>query len=253
MTYRVAAFYRFTRLNDIPALRAELRTFCRDHGVCGTILLAPEGVNGTIAAEGNALDLAVDRLDSLFGIRSGELKFSAAQEKPFLRMKVRPKKEIITMKRPDADPTIRTGIAVEAKDWNALISDPDVVVIDTRNDYETKIGTFEGAIDPDVRHFSKFPEFVSRNLDPRKHKKIAMYCTGGIRCEKASSYMLNQGFETVYQLKGGILKYLEEIPEQDSRWKGACFVFDGRLALEHGLEESEPTEIILESREYRSA
>jgi UPF0176 protein len=252
MTYKVAAFYRFTRLKDIPALRAVLKEFCVQNNICGTVLLAPEGINGTIAGFPDDLDRAVEKLDQLFGVRQGELKYSTAQDKPFMRMKVRPKKEIITMNQPAADPTIRTGIAVDPQDWNALIADPDVILIDTRNDYETKIGIFQGAIDPDIRHFSKFPDFVKQHLDPAKHKKIAMYCTGGIRCEKASSYMLNEGFENVYQLKGGILKYLEKIPAAESHWDGACFVFDGRLALEHGLEESEPTEIILKSREYRS-
>lgn len=251
MTYTVAAFYRFVRLNDIPALRAELREFCLIHHILGTILLAPEGINGTIAGLPEDLDKTINFLDQTFGLRQGELKFSTAQDKPFMRLKIRPKKEIITMKRLDADPTLHTGINVAPEDWNALINDPEVLVIDARNDYETGIGIFRGALDPKIRHFSQFPDFVENHLDPAKHKKIAMFCTGGIRCEKASSHMLNQGFETVYQLKGGILKYLETIPKEQSLWDGACFVFDGRLALEHGLEESPQSEEILKSRAFR--
>lgn len=253
MTYKVAAFYRFTNLDDIPALCAEVKDFCALNNIIGTILVAPEGVNGTIAGLPEDLDRTIDDLDAMFSIRQGELKFSTAQEQPFTRMKVRPKKEIITMKRPDANPTQRTGIAVPPEEWNDLINDPDVLLIDTRNDYETGIGIFKGAVDPQIRHFSHFPDYVAKHLDPKKHKKIAMFCTGGIRCEKASSYMLNEGFEEVYQLKGGILKYLETIPKEQSMWDGACFVFDGRLALEHGLEESEHTEDILKSREYRNS
>lgn len=252
MTYNVAAFYRFVSLDDIPALRESVREFCQAHDILGTILLAPEGINGTIAGSADNLSTTIDFLDRLVGLRQGEVKFSTAQDKPFMRLKVRPKKEIVTMKQPGANPSVLTGTYVAPEDWNALMNDPDVILIDTRNDYETRIGVFKGAIDPNVRVFSQFPEFVEKHLDQMKHKKIAMYCTGGIRCEKASSYMLNQGFETVYQLKGGILKYLETIPEEQSLWDGACFVFDGRLALEHGLEESQPTETILRSREYRT-
>lgn len=252
MTYSVAALYRFVSLNDIPALRENIREFCQAHDILGTILLAPEGINGTIAGLPENINATIDFLDRLTGLRQGEVKFSTAQDKPFMRLKVRPKKEIVTMKRPEANPVLRTGVYVEPEDWNNLLNDPDVILIDTRNDYETRIGVFKGAVDPNVRHFSQFPDFVEKHLDQMKHKKIAMYCTGGIRCEKASSYMLNQGFETVYQLKGGILKYLETIPEEKSLWDGACFVFDGRLALEHGLAESQPTETILKSREYRS-
>lgn len=252
MTYKVAAFYRFVKLDDISALQAEIKAFCAAHDIFGTILLAPEGVNGTIAGMPEQIDQTVDFLDRAVGLRQGEVKFSTAQDKPFMRLKVRPKKEIITMKCPAADPTVRTGIAVSAEEWNDLINDPDVLLIDTRNDYETGIGIFDGAVDPQIRHFSQFPDFVKKHLDPAKHKKVAMFCTGGIRCEKASSYMLNEGFETVYQLKGGILKYLENIPPEQSKWNGACFVFDGRLALEHGLQESELSDSIRKSREYRT-
>jgi UPF0176 protein len=238
MTYKVAAFYRFTPVADIPALRDAIVNFGANlDGMCGTILLAPEGVNGTIGAKPEALDAMIAFLDAQIGVTQGELKYSAASGKPFNRFKVRPKKEIITLKRPEADPNKLVGQYVEAKDWNALIADPEVLLIDTRNDYETKVGIFEGAIDPALKIFTEFPDWVENNLDPAKHKKVAMFCTGGIRCEKASSYMLAKGFEEVYHLKGGILKYLETIPADQSKWKGECFVFDKRVAVGHGLEE----------------
>ena len=240
MTYKVAAFYRFTAVADIPMLRDAIVDFGADlEGMCGTILLAPEGVNGTIGAKPEALDAMIAFLDARLGVTQGELKYSTASGKPFNRFKVRPKKEIITLKRPEADPNKLVGQYVEAKDWNALINDPDVVLIDTRNDYETRVGIFESAIDPDIKIFTEFPDWVENNLDPAKHKKVAMFCTGGIRCEKASSYMLAHGFEEVYHLKGGILKYLETIPADQSKWKGECFVFDKRVAVGHGLEEGE--------------
>ena len=238
MTYKVAAFYRFTPLADIPALCREIVDFGASvKGICGTILLAPEGVNATIGAHEDTLDSMIDFLDSKLGIRSGELKYSPSGKKPFNRFKVRPKKEIITLKKPEADPNIQVGEYVEAADWDALIADPEVLLIDTRNDYETKIGIFKDAVDPDIKVFTEFPAWVEENLDPAKHKKVAMFCTGGIRCEKASSYMLAQGFENVYHLKGGILKYLETIPADQSTWEGECFVFDQRVSVGHGLVE----------------
>jgi UPF0176 protein len=241
MTYKIAAFYRFTPLADIPALRREILAFAENAGsqnmesLCGTILLAPEGINGTIGAFPGALDSIIAFLDEKCGISAGELKYSAAARKPFNRFKVRPKKEIITMKRPDADPNIRVGAYVEAQDWDRLTSDPDVTLIDTRNIYETDIGTFKNALDPRLDTFSEFPAWVEKNLDPAKNKKIAMFCTGGIRCEKASSYMLAAGFEEVYHLKGGILKYLETVSADQSSWEGECFVFDHRVSVTHGL------------------
>ena len=236
--YDVAAFYRFTPIDDIPALRKEIQEFGASvEGLCGTILLAPEGINGTIGALSHALPQIINFLDEKYGVKSGELKYSKSERTPFNRFKVRPKKEIITMKRPEANPTKQVGKYVTAQDWNTLADDPDVTVIDTRNIYETGIGTFEKAIDPRLNTFSEFPEWVEKNLDPKKNKKIAMFCTGGIRCEKASSYMLAQGFEEVYHLKGGILKYLETIPADQSQWQGECFVFDNRVAIKHGLEE----------------
>jgi UPF0176 protein len=238
MTYKIAAFYRFVRIDDIQSLRANIRAQGENmKGICGTILLAPEGINGTIGAHPDALDEMVAFLDSKTGIAQGELKYSTAMDKPFNRFKVRPKKEIITMRRQEADPTQQVGAYVEAADWNTLIADPGVTLIDTRNIYETEVGIFKNALDPRLNTFSEFPAWVEKNLDPAKHKKVAMFCTGGIRCEKASSYMLAAGFENVYHLKGGILKYLETVPADQSLWEGECFVFDQRVSVTHGLEE----------------
>lgn len=242
-TYKIAALYRFVPVDDIPALRAEIQAFDArlkekdGEGMCGTLLLAPEGINGTIGAQEKTLDAMIDFLDEKLGIRQGELKYSHASKTPFNRFKVRPKKELITLRKPEADPTKIVGEYVEAEDWNALIDDPDVVLVDTRNEYETRVGIFDGAIDPNMDVFTEFPEWVEKNLDPKKDKKVAMFCTGGIRCEKASSYMLAHGFENVYHLKGGILKYLETVPAEESKWKGDCFVFDKRVAVGHELKE----------------
>ena len=243
--YKIAAMYRFTPVKDIPALRTEIYDFATKNvpSICGTLLLAPEGINGTIAARPDEMDLMVDFLDKKLGIRSKEaaceLKFSHASTQPFNRFKVRPKKELITLRKPEANPHERVGTYVKPEEWNDLITDPEVILVDTRNDYETKVGIFDGAIDPDIKIFTEFPEWVEQNLDPEKHKKVAMFCTGGIRCEKASSYMLAQGFENVYHLKGGILDYLEAIPADQSKWKGDCFVFDHRVAVGHGLDEGD--------------
>lgn len=244
-TYQVAAMYRFVSIDDIPALRQEIYDFAEANtpSICGTLLLAPEGVNGTIAASPADMDKMIGFLDSKLGVRSGgvacELKFSHASKQPFNRFKVRPKKELITLRRLEADPTKQVGEYVAPKDWNALISDPDVILIDTRNDYETKVGMFEGTIDPDIKIFTEFPDWVEKNLDATKDKKVAMFCTGGIRCEKASAYMLAHGFENVYHLKGGILEYLETIPADASKWDGDCFVFDHRVSVGNGLEEGD--------------
>ncbi len=245
--YKVAAMYRFTPVADIPEIRADIYAFAEANtpSLCGTLLLAPEGINGTIAAHPAELDAMVDYLDTILGVKSGgvacELKYSSASAKPFNRFKVRPKKELITLRKPEAKPDQLVGEYVEPADWNALISDPDVLLIDTRNDYETKVGIFDGAIDPNMTIFTEFPDWVEQNLDKNKHKKVAMFCTGGIRCEKASSYMLAQGFENVYHLKGGILDYLETIPADKSKWKGECFVFDHRVSVGHALQEGEWT------------
>ena len=238
MTWSVAALYRFVALADLPALQAKARAACEMQGACGTLLIAPEGVNGTLAAPEAAMPALVDALDALFGVRQGELKFSAASKKPFVRLKVRLKREIITMRAPEADPTQRAGTYVAPKDWNAVIADPEVLVVDTRNRYETLVGSFQGAVDPGIDTFTEFKDFVAEKLDPAKHKKIAMFCTGGIRCEKASSFLLAHGFEDVVHLKGGILQYLEDVPAAESLWQGDCYVFDSRVAVGHGLAET---------------
>lgn len=238
MSWKVAALYYFTPLADLPQKQEATRAFCLAHNICGTLLLAPEGINGTIAGAAGDLDKVMVWLDEQFGVLKGEVKYSRAGEKPFLRMKVRLKKEIVTLRAPEADPSRLVGAYVEPARWNELLADPEMIVLDTRNIYETKIGMFKGAVDPGTNNFTEFKDFVAGNLDPEKHKKIAMYCTGGIRCEKASSYMKAHGFEEVYHLKGGILKYLETIPAGQSLWEGSCFVFDKRIALDHGLAES---------------
>lgn len=235
--WTVAALYRFVELKDLAKLQAEIKAACLENDICGTLLLAPEGINGTIAGIGHKLDNIIDVLDRVAGVNAGELKYSTSTGKPFLRMKVRVKKEIITMAAPEANPTKIVGKYVKPEDWNALISDPDVTVLDTRNDYETAVGIFRGAIDPNIQKFTDFKDFVAKELKPEKNKKIAMFCTGGIRCEKASAYMLAHGFEEVYHLHGGILKYLETIPADQSLWDGECFVFDRRVAVGHGLSE----------------
>jgi UPF0176 protein len=241
MPYKVAAFYQFVTLPDFRELREPLRAFCAGLGLKGSVLLASEGINGTLAgSEDSIAALVVElRQGTLFGGRLNnlELKFSCAATMPFGRMKVRLKKEIVTLGDKAADPTKQVGIYVEPSDWNALIAAPDTLVIDTRNRFEVALGTFEGALDPRIASFGQFREFAVQKLDPAKHKKIAMFCTGGIRCEKASALLLAQGFAEIYHLKGGILRYLEEVPETESRWRGECFVFDERVALGHGLRE----------------
>lgn len=241
MPFKVAAFYQFAALPDFRELREPLRAICSDLGLKGSVLLAHEGINGTIAGDAAAIDALVEELrhGPLFAGRLDnlELKFSTSAAMPFGRLKVRLKKEIVTLGDPATDPGERVGTYVEAADWNALISAPDTLVIDTRNAFEVAMGSFEGAVDPGIRSFGQFKEFAARHLDPAKHSKIAMFCTGGIRCEKASAYLLSRGFGEVHHLKGGILKYLEGVPEQESRWRGECFVFDERVALGHGLRE----------------
>lgn len=233
----VAALYHFARLDDHAVLQAPLRALCEAQGVRGTLLLAREGVNGTISGSRAGIDTVLAWLHADPRLAGLEHKESFSDRHPFLRLKIKLKQEIVTLGVPFVDPTAVVGTYVEPHDWNALISDPDVVVIDTRNDYEVAIGTFQGAVDPQTATFREFPQFVAEQLDPAKHTKVAMFCTGGIRCEKASSYLRQQGFETVYHLKGGILKYLEEVPEVESLWQGECFVFDERVSVTHGLKE----------------
>jgi len=238
---KVAALYQFAALPDFAELRDPLRAFCAGLNLKGSVLLAAEGINGTLAGEPDAIDALVAELahGALFGGRLDrlELKFSSASAMPFLHLKVRLKKEIVTLGAPQADPTRQVGIYVEPADWNELIAAPGTLLLDTRNAFEVAMGTFAGALDPDIKSFGQFKDFVARTLDPHRHTKIAMFCTGGIRCEKASAYLLSQGFAEVYHLKGGILNYLETVPKADSRWRGDCFVFDGRVALGHGLVE----------------
>ncbi len=241
--FKIAALYKFTPIDDISALRAEIYDFADRHvpSICGTLLLAPEGINGTIAAHPNEMERMAAFLDDILHVRGEtkacEFKYSHASEQPFNRFKVRPKKELITLRKPEADPNKHVGQYVEPTDWNDLINDPKVTLIDARNEYETRVGVFQGAIDPNMQVFTEFPDWVEKHLDPAKHKKVAMFCTGGIRCEKASAYMLAHGFEDVYHLKGGILKYLEDVPAEQSKWDGECFVFDQRVSVGHGLKE----------------
>lgn len=233
----VAALYQFVRLPDYEALREPLLNKCSEEGIMGTLLLAAEGINGTIAGDRSSVDrlLAYLKEDERFsGI---EHKESFYAEMPFYRMKVKLKREIVTMGVEGIDPNHIVGTYVEPKDWNELISDPDVTVVDTRNYYEYAIGSFKGAKDPKTTTFREFPEYVEKNLDPSKNKKVAMFCTGGIRCEKSTAYLKEQGFDEVYHLKGGILKYLEEVPKEKSLWEGECFVFDNRVAVDHDLEK----------------
>ena len=231
----VAALYHFTRFDDPAALRGPLAKLACAQGVKGSLLLAREGINGTIAGTREGIDAVLGHIRALPGCAALEWKESPAETMPFGRMKVRLKREIVTMGQPDVDPLAGTGHYVEAAAWNDLISAPDVVVIDTRNDYEVAIGTFEGAIDPGTRSFGEFPAWWQQNRDRFHNKRIAMFCTGGIRCEKSTNFLLGQGVEEVYHLKGGILKYLEEVPAEESRWQGGCFVFDQRVAVGHGL------------------
>jgi UPF0176 protein len=241
MPITVAAFYQFAALPDFHALREPLRAICHDLKLKGSVLLAHEGINGTLAGSADAIDALTAELrgGGLFGGRLDnlELKFSRASAMPFARLKIRLKKEIVTLGDCETDPTRAVGVYVEAADWNELIAAPDTLLIDTRNAFEVAMGSFEGAVDPGIKRFGQFKDFAARALDPSKHRKIAMFCTGGIRCEKASSYLKSRGFAEVYHLKGGILKYLEAVPESESRWRGDCFVFDERIALGHGLRE----------------
>lgn len=235
--YIVAALYHFTRFADPVSLRDPLLELCRKHNIGGTLLLAQEGVNGTIAGTRSGIDAILMHLRSLPGCENLEHKESLSDTPPFNRMKVRLKREIVTMGQPDVDPLAGTGHYVEPADWNGLIASPDVAVIDTRNDYEVGIGTFEGAIDPETKSFGEFPAWWEENKDRFHNKKIAMFCTGGIRCEKSTNFLIGQGVEDVYHLKGGILKYLEDVPQEESTWDGECFVFDARVSVGHGLKE----------------
>jgi len=236
--FKVASFYQFLALGDPAGIAARLRDFCATHDARGTVLLAPEGINGTLAGPDAGIDAIIAALgqgDFGASFTGLELKYSSALEQSFDRLKIKAKSEIITFGQPSADPTRQVGSYVAARDWNELLADPDLLVIDTRNDFEVKMGQFAGAVNPGLTSFTEFAAFVE-TLNRAEQKRIAMYCTGGIRCEKASAFILAQGFSDVYHLKGGILKYLEEVPQSQSLWRGDCFVFDRRVALGHGLK-----------------
>ncbi|MEM8804605.1 MAG: rhodanese-related sulfurtransferase [Cyanobacteria bacterium P01_G01_bin.38] len=235
MDWLIVTFYKFVTLDDCETLRSLLIERCQTLNIKGTILLATEGINATIAGQSDNIHILLAELRQDSRLADLTHKASWADQAPFERMKVKVKPEIVTFGHPQGNPNRQVGTYVDPQDWNGVISNPDVVVIDTRNDYEVSIGTFAGAKNPQTRSFREFPDYAQQHLDPQKHKKVAMFCTGGIRCEKASSYLLSQGFEQVYHLQGGILKYLEAVPADDSLWQGECFVFDERVAVQHGL------------------
>jgi UPF0176 protein len=235
--FLVAALYKFVTLPEFEALQVPIHKVCDENGVKGTLLLASEGINGTVAGTEGGIYALLSFLHSMDEFSDLNHKESWAEEMPFQRMKVRLKKEIVTMGVPGTDPQKIVGTYVKPGEWNDLISDPDVVLVDTRNDYEVGIGTFKGAIDPKTTNFRDFPDWVQRNHNVLNKPKVAMFCTGGIRCEKSTAYMKEQGYEDVYHLEGGILKYLEEVPKEESMWEGECFVFDDRVSIKHGLEE----------------
>lgn len=233
----VAALYKFVSLTDFAEIKAPLLAVCNENGIKGTLLLAAEGINGTVSGSREGIDALLAWLKNDPRLADLEHKESYTDELPFLRMKVKLKKEIVTIGIPEVSPTKTVGTYVRGKDWDALLDDPDVVVIDTRNEYEYAVGTFENAVNPHTETFREFPEYVRQNLDPKKNKKVAMFCTGGIRCEKASSFMLEEGFEEVFHLEGGILKYLEEVPADEQKWQGECFVFDERVTVDSELNQ----------------
>jgi UPF0176 protein len=233
----VCALYKFVTLEDFAALKDPLLNFMLEHEVRGTLLLAKEGINGTIAGSRDGIDAVLSYLRQDPRLADISWKESYTDTAPFLRTRVKLKKEIVTMGVEGIDPKQVVGTYVAPKDWNALISDPDVVLVDTRNDYEVQVGTFKNALNPSTESFREFPDYVKQELNPEKHKKVAMFCTGGIRCEKSTAYLKEQGFEEVYHLQGGILKYLEDVPAEESLWEGECFVFDERVTVNHALEK----------------
>jgi UPF0176 protein len=237
--YIVCALYKFVTLNDYKEMREPLREFMEKCPIKGTILLASEGINGTVSGTRKAIDELLVLLNADERLNPISTKESLHEEQPFYRTKVKLKREIVTMGVEGIDPKRTVGSYVKAKDWNDLISDPEVTLVDTRNDYEIEIGTFKYAVNPKTATFREFPAYVAKELDPAKHKKVAMFCTGGIRCEKSTAYLKEQGFEEVYHLEGGILQYLEDVPKEESLWEGDCFVFDNRVAVNHDLQKSE--------------
>lgn len=237
--YVVCALYKFVELEDFQALQAPLTALMEQHEIRGTLLLAKEGINGTVAAKRSGIDALLAWLEAEPRLTGTVSKESYSDEQPFNRTKVKLKKEIVTMGVEGIDPRHVVGTYVKPSEWNQLISDPEVLLIDTRNDYEVELGTFKNAVNPHTDTFREFPKYVEEHLDPNKHKKVAMFCTGGIRCEKSTAYLKEQGFDEVYHLEGGILKYLEDTPQEQSLWEGDCYVFDGRVAVNHALEQSE--------------
>lgn len=236
MSVVVATFYKFVTVEDCETLQRSLQRYCDNWALQGTILLAPEGINATVSGAEASIERLLEELRTDPRFADLTAKFSTTDEHPFGRMKVKVKREIVTLGQADANPTEQVGTYVTPTQWNQLISDPEVVLVDARNDYEVDIGTFQGAVNPHTESFRELPTYLNTHLDPERHKKVAMFCTGGIRCEKATAYLLNQGFQEVYHLQGGILKYLEEMPETESLWRGECFVFDERVAVGHGLQ-----------------
>ena len=237
--HAICALYKFTRLDDFEDIQKPLRLFLDSLSVKGTLLLAREGINGTISGSKESLENVLDYLKADERFHGLEYKFSYSKKIPFRRLKVKLKKEIVTMGLTEIDPTHSVGTYVKPKDWNNLINDPDVVLIDTRNNYEYEIGSFQGAINPNTETFREFPSFTKNTLEKYRNKKIAMFCTGGIRCEKSTAYLKSKGYENVFHLQGGILKYLEEVKEEESLWQGECFVFDDRVAVKHNLEQGQ--------------
>lgn len=238
---KVCALYKFARLENIQDLQAKIKAALKELDIHGILLIAHEGINGTLSGQANNLEKAIAIIANHTHINEISRKYSWAEAHPFGRLRVRLKKEIVTIGVAGIDPNSKVGTYVKPQDWNKIISDPEVLLLDTRNDYEVEIGTFKGAIDPKTKIFREFPEFVRENYDPKIHKKVAMFCTGGIRCEKASSFMLNEGFEEVYHLEGGILNYLAQVEENESLWEGECFVFDKRTAVGHGVKLTDIT------------
>jgi UPF0176 protein len=233
----ICALYKFVTLEDYQEIKPTLLDFMLQHDIRGTLLLAQEGINGTVAGSRTGIDSLLTYLQNDSRFEDISYKESFTQTMPFLRTRVKLKKEIVTMGVDGIDPKHIVGTYVKPKDWNDLISDPEVLLVDTRNDYEIQVGTFKNAINPKTDSFREFPDYIKQHFDPAKHKKVAMYCTGGIRCEKSTAYLKEQGFEDVYHLEGGILKYLEEVPENDTLWQGECFVFDERVTVDHQLKK----------------
>lgn len=238
---KVCALYKFANLEDIETLQAKIKPALKELDIHGILLIANEGINGTLSGSEENLEKAIAIIGNETGINQISRKYSWAQNHPFGRLRVRLKKEIVTLGIENINPNNQVGTYIKPQDWNDIISNKEVLVLDTRNDYEVEIGTFKGAIDPKTKIFREFPEFVRENYDPKIHKKVAMFCTGGIRCEKASSFMLNEGFEEVYHLEGGILNYLAQVPKEESLWEGECFVFDKRTAVGYGIELTDIT------------